>query len=411
MVKLRDAKCPNCGANIEVNENLEKSICQYCGGTVIIEEAIEKYKVELTGKVEVEGIKGRSSKIAQARKHLAIGETEQAKVILQELIIEDQFDTEAYIELIKIYVQDIKDREFNENSSESTEPDNWAIVRELVGFYDRIKKIDETNTADSELSDYMEDIKHYQELIEQVNNDEQKLQELLDTLNERLNEVVAVSNECANNWLNQIVGKFFTVLNYETSYSALESYFDNYRMVKFATLSRDGKVEWEYRKITNEYSSNPKVVNLHHRDEQTMESMQEVEDAVIQIDHMTDKYLEESKQIRNKEIDKENKEIDKRNKQIDRENTIQDAKNKFKYVLIGVFALILVILVGWTISLFVKGSIVGAIAAIIFIDSWAVSSCVYKIKDLLLDIQIGKNDIQRNKNNIKFNQDSKKDHV
>lgn len=39
-MKLTPAKCPSCGANIEVNETLKNTICQYCGTTVLIEEAI-----------------------------------------------------------------------------------------------------------------------------------------------------------------------------------------------------------------------------------------------------------------------------------------------------------------------------------------------------------------------------------
>lgn len=42
---LEPAKCPSCGANIEVNKDLEKTICQYCGTTVLIKDAIQKYKV------------------------------------------------------------------------------------------------------------------------------------------------------------------------------------------------------------------------------------------------------------------------------------------------------------------------------------------------------------------------------
>lgn len=36
MIKLQAAKCPQCGADIEVNESLEKTICQYCGTTILI---------------------------------------------------------------------------------------------------------------------------------------------------------------------------------------------------------------------------------------------------------------------------------------------------------------------------------------------------------------------------------------
>ena len=69
MVKLQAAKCPSCGADIQVNEKLENTICQYCGSTVLVEDAIEKYKIEISGNVKVEGIKGRNDKIEQAKKH------------------------------------------------------------------------------------------------------------------------------------------------------------------------------------------------------------------------------------------------------------------------------------------------------------------------------------------------------
>ena len=41
MVELKNAKCPNCGASLQVNEKLNKTICQFCGSEVIIKEAIE----------------------------------------------------------------------------------------------------------------------------------------------------------------------------------------------------------------------------------------------------------------------------------------------------------------------------------------------------------------------------------
>ena len=33
-MKLTAVKCPNCKADIEINENLEKTICQYCGSRI-----------------------------------------------------------------------------------------------------------------------------------------------------------------------------------------------------------------------------------------------------------------------------------------------------------------------------------------------------------------------------------------
>ena len=33
MVELKNAKCPNCGASLQVNEKLNKTICQFCGSS------------------------------------------------------------------------------------------------------------------------------------------------------------------------------------------------------------------------------------------------------------------------------------------------------------------------------------------------------------------------------------------
>ena len=39
-MKLVSAKCPNCGANLELNEKNEKTKCNFCNSTIIVEDAI-----------------------------------------------------------------------------------------------------------------------------------------------------------------------------------------------------------------------------------------------------------------------------------------------------------------------------------------------------------------------------------
>lgn len=47
-MKLIPAKCPSCGANIDVDRSLKFTKCQYCGTEIVVEEAIENLlKVEL----------------------------------------------------------------------------------------------------------------------------------------------------------------------------------------------------------------------------------------------------------------------------------------------------------------------------------------------------------------------------
>ena len=47
MVQLQAAKCPQCGADIQVNTSLEQAICQYCGTTILVNDEVEKNKIEI----------------------------------------------------------------------------------------------------------------------------------------------------------------------------------------------------------------------------------------------------------------------------------------------------------------------------------------------------------------------------
>lgn len=55
-MKLVSAMCPNCGAKLELDENMEKGFCMYCGSQIIVQDAVQKYKVEISGRISVEGI-------------------------------------------------------------------------------------------------------------------------------------------------------------------------------------------------------------------------------------------------------------------------------------------------------------------------------------------------------------------
>lgn len=52
-MKLVSAKCPSCGADIEVDKNSDKTVCEYCNSKIVVEDAITKYKVELSGEVTI----------------------------------------------------------------------------------------------------------------------------------------------------------------------------------------------------------------------------------------------------------------------------------------------------------------------------------------------------------------------
>lgn len=399
MIKLRDAKCPNCGANIQVNDQLENTICQYCGSQVIIEEAIEKYKLEISGKVEVEGIKGRTSKLSQARKHMAIEEYAEAKNILMELINEDQFDVEAYIELIKIDIETMKKRDFDEKSSEQTDYESWRIIKEIVSYYDRIKKIDDNNIVDNGLRDYMDNINYYKNLISKTEEEDKILNELVGRLNDYLFKTRNISSECEKAYYSLIDDAFKVrgagLCTYASpDAKAYDNGADTYRISKFTKIERDGTLVGNYDNITKRTVFNKYHLSLIHQPDEKPNSVEEIKQNFESFASISEQYIEKCSEHRNKEIDKENKKIDAG-------NTISDIKNKFKYILIGLLGLWTLFMVVWTLSFIFKGEIGGAIAIIIFLDSWLVTLPVLKIKDLLLDIKLEKQSMEFNKNNKK----------
>lgn len=220
MIKLKDAKCPSCGANIQVNDKLSNTICQYCGSTVLIEEAIEKYKIELSGKVEVDGIKGRNSKISLAKKHMKLNEWYLAKNILLELVSEDPFDTEAYINLVKTDLNLLKDM------SLASDIGDLRLITDISNYYDRIKKIDEEHIADKELEDVSELYEYYLDLKAQC--DEFYSQQ--DKVEKYLEEALNISNKCHLE-VSTRIGEYFNNLkeaNVDNKVEYLKHEFDEF---------------------------------------------------------------------------------------------------------------------------------------------------------------------------------------
>ena len=50
------AKCTNCGGELQLDENLQSGYCMHCGSKVIVKDAIELKKIQVEGKVSVEGV-------------------------------------------------------------------------------------------------------------------------------------------------------------------------------------------------------------------------------------------------------------------------------------------------------------------------------------------------------------------
>lgn len=401
MVKLKDAKCPNCGANIQVNDKLENTICQYCGSQVVIEEAIEKYKLEISGKVEVDGIRGRNSKLEQAKKHIKLEEYDTAKKIIKEIIADDSLDVEAYIELIKVDIELFKQREFDENTSNITDYTGWSMFDEIINNYERAKKIDDDNIVDTGLSEYKEELDKYLKLNKKVKSEEKELEEMTKKLNKFYDEIKSISDTVAKAWIQELINKKFDIPGFTTQYdsNSYQGHFypDTYKLVGFKRITRDGILECQYRRITSNYGTNILNADLHKTNAMTIGSIDEIKNIVSEIESVTPDFINTSRETTNKFIDKENKKIN-------RQNTVINAKSKFTQIRIYIDYAIIAIMVIITLVSLIKDGIGTAIAIAIFLDSWIIYICINKIKDHKLDLQL--NDI-----NQKNNMNKKREHV
>ena len=78
-----DLKCPNCSANISLDDTREYGFCSYCGTKVQI---VQKVRVLHEGTVNISGIQSAEQMLSTAKKMLDVGEKGEAKKILQKIV-------------------------------------------------------------------------------------------------------------------------------------------------------------------------------------------------------------------------------------------------------------------------------------------------------------------------------------
>lgn len=200
MIKLVPAKCPNCGATLELDDNLKKTECKYCNTSIIVDDAIAKYKIEVSGEVKVDGIIGKNTLLDQAKKHMAIGELEAAEVILRQIISgHDRFDIEVYACLLQVlarefafneedqdmselFMEDYVVKAFDETAGRYREDDDYENnnslfnnLSEIKSIYERASKIDPEKRLDSLLGDDGDKIRHYVDIVARLEEDEKAI--------------------------------------------------------------------------------------------------------------------------------------------------------------------------------------------------------------------------------------------
>ena len=49
---LVNVNCPNCGANVQLNDGQNRAFCMFCGGQIQVQEAIKKISIDKSGEIE-----------------------------------------------------------------------------------------------------------------------------------------------------------------------------------------------------------------------------------------------------------------------------------------------------------------------------------------------------------------------
>lgn len=135
-MKLIPARCPSCGADIEVNKENETTKCKYCDTRIIIDDAIAKYKVELSGKVTVENLPTVINLIKLGTRHLDKNEYKPAQEKFAKALELDADNSELIIKdaLARVAQKEIVEASLNRLLSSIRDAKEYCKEKELEEY-------------------------------------------------------------------------------------------------------------------------------------------------------------------------------------------------------------------------------------------------------------------------------------
>jgi len=95
-------KCPNCGGNIELDDQREKGFCMYCGSQIVYKEAVQK--MELSGVVSVKGVADKEKLLQNAEIFVKLNEYKKASAILLRVTDDYPEDYRGWWQLAKFAI-------------------------------------------------------------------------------------------------------------------------------------------------------------------------------------------------------------------------------------------------------------------------------------------------------------------
>lgn len=95
-------KCPNCGGNIELDDQREKGFCMYCGSQIVYKEAVQK--MELSGVVSVKGVADVEKLLQNAETFVKLNVYKKASAILLRVTDDYPEDYRGWWQLAKFAI-------------------------------------------------------------------------------------------------------------------------------------------------------------------------------------------------------------------------------------------------------------------------------------------------------------------
>ena len=88
-------RCPNCSGEVQLDESKDKGFCLHCGSQIQVQEAV-KLKVELAGKVSVDGLNTIMQLKANAERSFSVKQYQNASSDWIKAVELDKTDHESY---------------------------------------------------------------------------------------------------------------------------------------------------------------------------------------------------------------------------------------------------------------------------------------------------------------------------
>lgn len=110
---MKAATCPNCGAAIKLDDRLERGICEHCDSVIIIDDAIQKYKIEVSGKVDLVNLTSAENDVQYGEICIKAKDWKNGLGAFQKAIEKDTANFRAWLGCLKAITHNFA--ELNEN--------------------------------------------------------------------------------------------------------------------------------------------------------------------------------------------------------------------------------------------------------------------------------------------------------